>query len=93
MKLENVKLTLLKVSKKEGVGKKSGKDYRFYTATVVDEEANVFGFNLHDSLVPASDSSEERKLLDLRNRSIVADVEFRPKGFDISGTLTDFEVA
>jgi len=88
MILKNVPLTLLKVQLKEGTGKTSGKAYKFYTASVVDEDANVFGFNLSDKIA----DSEVQKLLEVKNEKINATVEFRPKGFDVSGTLVEVEV-
>jgi len=86
MLVKEIPLTLLKVVKKEGVGKNSGKPYSFSVATVIDEESNVFQLNLHDSLHTQSGLTE------LRHASIVADIEFKPKGFDIAGTLTNFDV-
>jgi len=86
MILKNVPLTLLKVQLKEGVGKASGKAYKFYTAQVVDEDANVFGLNVADSLANDKDALEE--LLEMKNSRIDATIEFKPKGFDIGGSLT-----
>jgi len=88
MIVKNVSLTLLKAEKKEGKGKKSGKDYLFYTATVVDEDANVFTFNLSDSIT--ENASDVVKLLEVRNQSVTADIEFKPKGFDIGGRIVEF---
>jgi len=68
------------------VGKKSGKEYSFYTATVVDDDANVFGLNLSDTLVKESLENDE-DLSKIRNEERTVDIEFRPKGFDISGSL------
>jgi len=84
MLVKNVALTLLKVQHKEGVGKKSGKEYSFYTATVVDEDANVFGFNLADEVVKAAPAGS---LESTKNVSVFADVKFVPKGFDVSGQI------
>jgi len=88
MIVKDVQLTLLKVQHKEGTGKKSGKEYSFYTATVVDDDANVFGFNLDDKLTTAKDAVET--LLALKNVPIKADVRFLPKGFDIGASIIDF---
>jgi len=89
MIVKDVKLTLLKFRKKEGVGKKSGKDYLFYTADVVDEDASVFGFNLDNDLAPKNPKDEEA-LLAMKNVPITASVRFTPKGFDVSGALIEF---
>jgi len=88
---KNVPLTLLKVQLKEGTGKTSQKPYRFYTASVVDEDANVFGFNLSDSLVDSPAKVEE--LLGMKNVRVECTVEFRPKGFDVGGTILEVEEA
>lgn len=85
MIIRDVELTLLKIDKREGVGKKSGKGYLFYDASVVDDEANVFGFILDEKIVNDTDKLEN--LLSMRNVSITADIRFSPKKFDISGTI------
>jgi len=86
MKVENLELTLLKIVNKNGIGKKSGNPYNFDVASVVDEDANVFNLNLSDS-VSAALTDEVRSL---RNVAIEATVEFKPKDFDVSGTLLEF---
>jgi len=88
MILKNVPLTLLKVQLKEGIGKTSNKPYKFYTANVVDEEANVFQLNLGDAVT----QKEIDELLELKNAKVLATVEFKPKGFDVGGTLVAVEV-
>jgi len=92
MIVKDVKLTLLKIRHKEGTGKTSGKPYSFYTADVVDDDANVFGFNLDDKLAP-KDAIETSELLAVKNAPIIATVRFTPKGFDVSGTILDFDPA
>jgi len=84
MIVRNLELTLLKIVNKKGVGKKSQNPYDFNVATVVDEDVNVFTLNLSDEVVAAlgADASE------LRNLPVEATIEFRPKGFDIGGTIT-----
>jgi len=89
MKVANLPLTLLKVENKTGTGKTSGKAYDFHTATVVDEDANVFTFNLADEVVA---SNGKETLASLRNVRVVASVNFKPKGFDIGGTITGFDL-
>jgi len=73
------------VIKKEGTGKISGKPYLFYAASVVDEDGNVFAFNLSDSLVATPENIEA--LMAIRQESVLADVNFRPKGFDVGATI------
>jgi len=51
MLIKNAQLTLLKVSKKEGVGKKSGNAYLFYVATVVDDDSNVMNMPVDKGIV------------------------------------------
>lgn len=86
MLVEKIPLTLLKVVHKTGTSKKSGNAYSFHTANVVDDEANVFQLNLEDSL------STQSGLTELRNVKIVADINFTPKDYDISGTIVNFEI-
>jgi len=90
MRSIQIPVTVLKVQHKEGTGKASGKPYSFYTASVVDEDANVFGLNLSDELVKESRADEE-DLEKIRNQEMVIEVEFRPKGFDCSGTIVAWE--
>jgi len=86
---QDQKITVLKVRHKEGIGKASGKPYDFYVASCVDEDANVFTFNLSDKLV--EDHTPE-KLLDLRNEYYQnAQIEFKQKGYDCSGTIIALE--
>jgi len=90
MQFKDNALTLLKVTKKEGVGKKSGKDYKFYSANVVDQDANVFQLNLADELV---DTPEKAAALEsLKNVQVTAVIDFKPKGFDIGGTIRELTV-
>jgi hypothetical protein len=90
MIVKNVDLTLLKLVKKEGVGKKSGKDYLFYNASIVDADANVFGFILDEKIV--SDSKKLADLLSAKNVSARADIRFSPKGFDVGGTILALDI-
>jgi len=85
MLIPNIEATVLKVVKKEGTGRKSGKNYKFFTATVVDADANVFSLNLADSLVQSEENV--KALLEIRNEECELEVKFSPKGFDVSGTI------
>jgi len=79
--------TILKVNHKEGTSQK-GRPYSFYVASVLDEDGNVFAFNISDDLVKLSKSDEgEVQLKDIRNDERTVDVEIRPKGFDCAGTI------
>lgn len=89
MKIKNVSLTVLKFSHRHGLGKSSGKSYDFYQASVVDDEANVFGFTLSPE---ALKQAQGENLLDQRNFSVVADISLSPKGFDVSGQIQSIEV-
>lgn len=90
MQIKNVKITLLKVVKKEGVGKKSGKPYLFYVATVVDEESNVMQFNIADSVV--SQPAKLNALLGIRNEEIVVSFKLLPKGnFDLGASIVSID--
>jgi len=90
MLIKNLELTLLKVNLREGKGKKSGKDYSFLNASVVDSDANVFGFILSEEVV--KDEKVRAQLLSVKNVSIKADVEFKPKGFDVGGSIVALTV-
>lgn len=83
MVLKSIAMTLLKVEHKSGTGKASGKPYDFYTATLVDDDSNVFALNVSDDI-----TSMVKDMSALRNVEVVVDVDFKPKGFGISGTLT-----
>jgi hypothetical protein len=90
MIIKNVELTLLKIDKRQGVGKTSGKDYLFYNASVVDAEANVFGFILDEKVV--SEPKKLSELLSAKNVPIKADIRFSPKKFDIAGSILALEM-
>jgi len=89
MKVRNIPLTLLKIENKSGTGKVSGKPYNFFTASVVDDDANVFQLNLADDVAGMLGEAG----LKARNQAVTADIEFKPKGFDIGGTLIAFSPA
>jgi len=81
-------LTILKFVQKKGVGKASGKPYDFLTASVIDDDGNVFGFNVAPAVIEEHGQDE---LLKMRNVSVEATVEFKPKGFDCAGTILDWQ--
>jgi len=84
MLVKNIEATVLNVTLKDGVSKKSGKPYSFYTAKVVDADYNVFGFNLADEVVK---SVSPEVLTAMKNVPVLMDVKFVPKGFDCSGQI------
>jgi len=90
MIVKDVELTLLKINLKEGVGKVSKKDYKFYVASVVDTDGNVFNLNISEKLT--SDEKQLEIILPLKQARITAQIEFKPKGFDIAGSLVDFDI-
>jgi hypothetical protein len=90
MIIRNIELTLLKIDKREGVGKKSGKDYLFYNASVIDDEANVFGFIIDEKIT--KDTEKFSNLLSEKNIRVRADIEFIPKKFDIGGSIVALEI-
>ncbi len=89
MIIKNIELTLLKIDRREGVGKKSGKDYLFYNASVIDSEANVFGFILDEKIV--KDPERLSELLSAKNVPVRADIRFSPKKFDVAGSILSIE--
>jgi len=80
-----MEVTVVKVQHKEGTSVK-GKPYAFYTVSVIDEDANVFGFNISQELEKKL-NGEDPQWYEVRNETRTIDVEFRPKGFDCSGTI------
>jgi len=85
MLVQNVKLTLLKVVHKEGNAKSTGKPYAFDTLSTVDGDSNVFAFNLGDAV-------DVSRIRDAKNVPISVDIEFYPKGFDISGRVVALSI-
>jgi len=81
MKVINQAMTLLKVENKKGTGKSSGKPYDFYTATLIDEDANLLNLNLSREIDAKSFESD-------RNVEVLVDIEIKPKGFGLGGTVT-----
>lgn len=90
MIIKNVDLTLLKIDKREGVGKNSGKNYLFYNASVVDAEANVFGFILDENITRNAEQLAE--LLSAKNVLARADIRITPKKFDVAGSIIALEL-
>ncbi len=86
MIIEGVKVTVLKVEEKKGVGKTSGKPYAFFSASLIDADSNVFDFNLSDDL--AKNAKVMESLLSVRNTEAVVSVNLYPKGFGIGAQLT-----
>ena len=90
MIIRNIELTLLKIDKREGVGKKSGKDYLFYNASVIDDEANVFGFIIDEKIT--KDTEKFANLLSEKNIPVKVDIKFIPKKFDVGGSIVTLEI-
>ena len=75
----------------KNVAKGSGKSYMFYNASVVDTDANVFGFILDERIV--KDTEKLSDLLSAKNVPVKADIRFVPRKFDISGSILTIEIA
>jgi len=88
MIIKTVPLTLLGITKKEGVGKKSHEPYKFYQANIVDTDGNVFSMSVDRSIEESADFAEYLKV---RNIDVVADIKITPKGFGVSLSLLDFK--
>jgi hypothetical protein len=87
MELNQQSATLLRVVKKEGTGKSSGKPYLFYTAVIL-MDTEVFELNLSNDLVKNDDLLEN--LLEARSVPVIVDVKVSPRGkFEISATITN----
>lgn len=87
MLYKNAELTLLRCDLREGVGKTSGKPYKFYQLSVVDEDAKVFQLNVADDVITKLGDDGVEKLCAVRNENIDVDIKFAPKGFDITGSV------
>jgi len=92
MQVKDEIVTLISVDLKEGTSK-AGKPYRFYVATIGDDELNRLpcGFKrdeFEDGIIPdwVFKAAEEK-------RKIVVDLSFRPKGFDIGAELSNIREA
>jgi len=87
MRISKAEVTLLRCDLREGVGKTSGKPYKFYQLDLVDDDARVFKLNVSDELVKTFGEVGMKKLLELRNESMKVDIEIYPKGFDIGANV------
>jgi len=87
-------LILVKVEKKEGVSKTTGKDYRFFTANVIGQNGDPFQLTFSKKLIEKDFSSEAdiEKLLKLNMVHIEATLSFKPKGYAVTGEIVDFEL-
>lgn len=83
-----IKGTILKVTNKTGLSKKDGKAYNFCSASFVDDDSNVFSFNVD------SDFAEKvgvAALLKLKNKEVTATLNLYPKGYNIACQLVDYK--
>ena len=90
MIIKNIEFTLLKIDKREGVGRASGKDYLFYNATLIDDESNVFGFIVNEKIIKETEKLAD--LLSAKNQPVKCDIRLFPKGFAISGSVVGIEI-
>lgn len=90
MVVTNVKATILKFVNKQGVAKKTGKEYNFTKVVIVDEEANVFELNVAPELAKGLVT-----LLKVKNKEAVLTLSFYPRqinGFaSVGGELVDYK--
>ena len=83
MTIKNLKLTLLKVIKREGNRKDTREHYLFYMGSFLDETGTVLNLKFSDDVV-------ENKALWPRVQTMVTtpveiDLTLFPKGFNLSG--------
>lgn len=83
-----IKGTLLKVVNKSGTSKKDGKAYNFCSASFVDEDSNVFNFNVEQDFVEEVGIAT---LLKIKNKEIVATLNLYPKGYNIACQLVSYK--
>jgi len=85
MQIKDVKLTLLKTHKRQGVAK-NDKPYLFYTGTFIDEDARVcdlkFSSNLTDQSIVANE------IITAKSGPVEVDINLYPSGFKFNGVIT-----
>jgi len=85
MLLRDVKLTLLKTHKREGVSK-NNKPYLFYTGTFIDEDAKVCDMKFSSVLTDQSIVAD--KILNAKTGPVEVDISMYPSGFKFQGVVT-----
>jgi len=87
MQLKNIKLTLLKANKREGVSSNK-KPYLFYTGTFIDENAKVCALKFGTELEQKGSIPE---ILELQNAPVTVDISLYPSGFKFTGVITHID--
>jgi len=82
-------ITLISVDLKEGVGKKSGKPYRFYVVTFADDEMNRLPATFAKGEFDEDVIPEWIFRTAEKKGKVSATLEFLPKNFDISCRLSN----
>jgi len=90
MKVERIHVTLFKVELKQGVGKTSKQPYSFFEATILDEDANKMRMILAHSVEVDGQIPED--VVNADRVEAFVDIEFEPRGFGLSGTITAVEL-
>jgi len=86
MLIKNQKVKLLRAVRHEGT-KKNGEKYLFYSASFLDDGANVIKMNFSNSL------SEDKKITDkvdnVKEVPVAIDFQIYQSGFQLRGTVVD----
>lgn len=87
MIIKNKEVTILKIAKKEGVGKKSGKEYKFYVCVFVDDEGIVQNATVANDLVTSSGEDTLTSVIVQK-----ADIDFKISSSGFSTRLEIVEI-
>ena len=86
MLIQGIKIKLLRAVRHEGV-KKNGEKYLFYSASFLDDGANVIKMNFSNQL------SENKKITDkidgIKEIPVTIDFQIYQSGFSLRGTVVD----
>jgi hypothetical protein len=89
MILKNQDLTLLNMSKKEGVSRQ-GAPYLFYEGKFMDDEGNISSLKLGKDIL--GNAKLLAQLMTLKNTPVTLDLALYPTGFNLKGTIVKIEV-
>jgi len=88
MRVTDLKLVLLKADKRQGTSK-DGKEYLFYVATFLDENAKVITLKLGTDIV--NNSTDLNAVLSRKTGPVTIDMNLYPSGFKLAGVVTRLE--
>jgi hypothetical protein len=89
MILKKQDLTMLNMSKKEGVSRQ-GSPYLFYEGKFIDDEGNICSLKLGKNVL--EDEQLLLQLLTAKNKEVTLDLALYPTGFNLKGTIVKIEL-